>query len=112
MTAAPKTRSILVQTGGGRLIVDNIPANAKVTYGPVSPGKPSGYGEGNALRIYTTAGNQLAVFKNVEYFRDLSLNVREEKVTKTVREDAERGPDGEYRKSDYESTREWVEVEV
>ena len=110
MATAPKTRSILVnRSHGDPLIIEDIPANARITFGPVTPGGKS-YDNPNALRIYTTANNQLAVVLNVTDFRDLSLGVKQRKTTKKVREDAERGPDGEFRKSDYEETHEWVEV--
>lgn len=113
MTAAktPTVRSILVNRRGDEpLIIENIPSTARITFGPVTPGKQN-YGDNpNALRIYTTANNQLAVILNVTDFRDLSLDVKMRKTTKKIREDAQRGPDGEYRKSDYEETHEWVEV--
>lgn len=108
--AAPKTRSILVKQAHQKaLIVEDIPANAKITYGPIQPGKES-YRSGNALRIYTAANNQLAVFVDVESFRDLSLTVKERKVTKKARSDAEVGPNGATSEDSYEETYEWVGV--
>jgi hypothetical protein len=79
---ATETREILViLKGGKRRRVSNIPANAKITYGPVSPGGRWASDQQNALRIYTSQQNQLAVFVGVEEFRDLSLEVQEQKVS-------------------------------
>ena len=89
--------------------MDGIPSNAKITYGPVQPGKQS-YGSENALRIYTSTNNQLGVFLGVESFRDLSLTVRERKVSATSESSVEIGPDGEKRESKGEKTYDWVEV--
>ncbi|TDZ42200.1 hypothetical protein [Mycobacteroides franklinii] len=76
------TRTILViLKGGKRRQVSNIPANAKITYGPVSPGGNWNGNQQNALRIYTSQQNQLAVFVGVEEFRDLSLTIQEQKVS-------------------------------
>lgn len=110
--AKTATREILVLLRGGRRRkVTGIPANAKITYGPVSPGRQDFSGNGgNALRIYTTTNNQLAVFLNVEEFRDLSLNIFEEKVIAKGSEESERGPKGSRRKSEVEETVEWEEA--
>ena len=75
VASIPLTRAILIETRDGVKKVEGIPANAKITYGPVNPGKNTGYHENNCLRIYTAANNQLAVFLNVISFRDLSLTV-------------------------------------
>ncbi|MBF9316996.1 MULTISPECIES: hypothetical protein [Mycobacteroides] len=75
----PDTRTILViLKGGKKRQVSNIPANAKITYGPISPGNWNC--DQNALRIYTSQQNQLAVFVGVEEFRDLSLTIQEQKA--------------------------------
>lgn len=83
---------MIARPGGGRQIVENIPATAKITFGPVTPGKASGYGERNCLRIYTAGNNQLAVFTEVLYFRDLSLTVKTEKVSKKQTQESVTGP--------------------
>lgn len=121
MTAA-KTRSILIKKyDGSSVIVDGIPSTAKITFGPFSPGKPTTdqYGRKSstgdntkALRIYTTAQNQLAVFLDVQSFRDLSLTVKERKTNVKLRKDATVGPNGKYTDDQYEETYEWVELEV
>ena len=113
MTATKKTestRSILVNRQHNEpLVVGGIPATAKITYGPVQPGKES-YRGGNALRIYTSANNQLAVFLDVESFRDLSLTVKERKTTTISEGETIIGPDGKKTKSAGEVSHEWVEV--
>ena len=109
-TSTSGTRSILViRRSDEPIIVGRIPTNAKITYGPVQPGKES-YGGGNALRIYTSASNQLAVFLDVESFRDLSLTVQERKTTTASEGETVIGPDGKKTKSAGEVTYEWVEV--
>lgn len=112
-TRTAATRSILVHRRGEEdVIVEGVPANAKITFGPVNPGKPGYHGDNmNALRIYTSANNQLAVFLNVTSFRDLSLTVKERQVTRKVRSDAKRGPDGRVSEDSYEETYEWVEAQ-
>lgn len=113
--AATKTREILVYLNNGeKLLVGDIPANAKITFGKLQPGERDGYGSGggNALRIYTTTNNQLAVFCGVKSFRDLSLTVKEQKVTRKLRSDVQAGPNGTFKDEDYEQTYEWETVEV
>lgn len=102
-------RSILVKTRDGDKIVEGVPANAKITFGPIQPGKQE-YGSGNCLRIYTTANNQLAVFLGVTEFRDLSLVVRHKKVKETQKRKAEHGPNGEFVETSTDETYTW-EVE-
>lgn len=96
---AQETRTIEVTLQGGRKTrVGNIPATAKITYGPVSPGTQRPYGDsGNCLRIYTSQQNQLAVFIGVQEFRDLSLTVERQVVRKDASEFTEKGPKGSKR---------------
>ena len=77
-----ESRTVLVvMNDGSKRRVSDIPKDAKITYGPVSPGK-NGYGSENALRIYTSASNQLAVFVGVKEFRDEALTVQTQRVDK------------------------------
>lgn len=69
---------MVILNDGTRRQVSEIPADAKVTFGPVSPGK--GFHTENALRIYTSQQNQLAVFVGVKEFRDLSLTIKEQRI--------------------------------
>lgn len=104
------TREILVVLRGGvRRKVSGIPANAKITYGPVSPGARD-YSGSNALRIYTTTNNQLAVFVNVEEFRDLSLTVQEQRVERKENNESSRGPEGRRQAVEVEETYEWEQA--
>ena len=109
MSTTAKTREILIEGRDGKRIVGGIPANAKITYGPVQPGK-AGYGSDNALRIYTSANNQLAVFLNVISFRDLSLTVKVEKVTKNGESSSEHGPKGSKSESRSETSVVWEDA--
>lgn len=80
MTTKTAERSIeIIFEKGSRERVSGIPANAKITFGPMNPGA-KGYPSETALRIYTSQQNQLAVFRNVATFRDLSLGIEREKV--------------------------------
>lgn len=103
-------RSILVKTTDGDKIVEGVPANAKITFGPVQPGKQEYGGGKNCLRIYTTANNQLAVFVGVYEFRDLALVVKGRKVKQRAQRKSECGPNGETVETETEETYTW-EVE-
>lgn len=93
MSTTPKTRSIIIEhSDGSETRVDEIPNNAKITYGPVQPGR-HGYGD-NILRVYTSQSNQLAVFRNVVSFRDLSLTVSTREVTTVDARTETRDPSG------------------
>lgn len=106
-----ETRSILVEhSDGSATIIKKIPDNAKITYGPVSPGKMT-YGSGHALRIYTSANNQLAVFKDVESFRDLSLEVLVREVTVNTNTEDTFGANGRSHKHDSRTVGEFVRKE-
>lgn len=110
-TATKPDRSVLVQrTNGQQQIVGGIPATAKLTYGPVNPGK-QGYGA-NCLRIYTAGNNQLAVFTDVAWFRDMSLNVRSRKKSEKQSREAEHGPAGAKVASHTEESYEWVDGDL
>ena len=94
MPASPKTRSILIEhSHGGATRVEEIPANAKITFGPVQPGGRAYPGD-NVLRIYTSQSNQLAVFRDVTSFRDLSLSVQVREVTVESESEDVHGPNG------------------
>lgn len=81
MPSKTDNRTLLVNTKKEELRV-TIPADYKVTFGPVQPGS-RGYGdEGNCLRIYESETKQRAVFVNVVSFRDLSIPV-ERRVKRT-----------------------------
>lgn len=95
MTTA-KERTILIEHREGNTTeVGNIPACSKITYGPIQPGSKGGYSSGeNVLRIYTTANNQLAVFRDVKSFRDLSLLVTRHAVQTDIDVTETHGPTG------------------
>lgn len=105
---AKPVRSILIYLDDGKkVLVEDIPGNAKVTYGKLQPGP---HYSGNALRIYTVESNQLAVFCNVSSFRDLSLTVKEQTVQRRLKENATTGPNGAFGESEYETEYTWGEV--
>ena len=78
-----ETRQLLIERNNGKDLKITIPADFKVTFGQVQPGKGGGYGEGFALRIYKTEKDQRAVFTNVKSFRDLAIPVEEKIVQRT-----------------------------
>lgn len=97
MTATKSTRSILIAgMDGSETLVNGIPASAKITFGPVQPGR-NGYSSENVLRIYTSQSNQLAVFRNVASFRDLTLDVQVREVIASESIEEATGPDGRSR---------------
>lgn len=67
------TRTIEVHTPNKTFRVKNIPSDARITYGGTRPDQPGG--KTNTLRIYKSGNHQLAVFREVEWFRDLSLEI-------------------------------------
>ena len=68
-----ETKTLLVRDDTGSFRV-SIPADAKVTFGPIQP--KGGWDQtGLVLRIYEAESRQLAAFVNVKTFRDLSLKV-------------------------------------
>ena len=77
-TPSTKTRSIEIHTDTKVILVDNIPKDAKITYGGLRPDQPGS--RTNTLRIYTSQQNQLAVFRDVIWFRDMSLELTERDI--------------------------------
>lgn len=82
------SREILIERKGNKKAVVTIPADAKVTLAPMVSFSKFGHDgteSGLALRIYVGSGkeNQIAVFRNVEAFRDLALPYREATVEKS-----------------------------
>lgn len=107
-TKPAASRSVLIQRRNGQQqIIGNIPANAKITFGDLNPGKP-GF-NGTALRIYTTGNNQLATFTEVAWFRDLSLTVQTRQRQEKQNREAESGPQGSKSAVHTEESYEWVD---
>lgn len=102
-------RSIIVDTNEGAILVEGIPDDAKITYGPMTPGSKSYQGNERTLRIYTSNTNQLAVFVGVSAFRDLSLTVKKRKVTSESSSKQIEGPDGRLHDVTSATAWEWVE---
>ena len=64
-----------------------VPSDWKVTFGPVVVGKNTNHTRGRhageiplALRFYESETKQRAIFTHVASFRDLSINIQEERV--------------------------------
>lgn len=89
-TPAEPRKILLLLSNGRKRIVSGIPANAKITFGQISPGSTMDRTYG--LRIYTSQQNQLAVFSDVKEFQDLSLIVEDECVTAKVEENNAKKP--------------------
>lgn len=77
-----ETRVITIFKADGRVLRASIPVSAKVTFGPLAPGRGDGYSRGDAnggmyLRVYKTQNQQLMVIPGVASFIDNSVNVEE-----------------------------------
>lgn len=107
---APNRRILVNLDDGRKMLIEDIPANAKVTFGKLQPG-PNFHGQ-NALRIYTVESNQLAVFCDVSSFRDLSLTVKEQSAHRRLRENAKAGPNGSFSDGEYTTEYAWEEVNL
>ena len=71
MTAKTEgTRTIYIEKYKKGWQVLEIPATARVTFGPLIPGAGVPGATGLYLRIYKTSNHQLAVIPNVLQFRD------------------------------------------
>lgn len=77
-------RTIKVIFETKQVTVSGIPDGAKITYAGLRPDTPGG--KTNTLRIYSTSRgeNQLAVFRDVVSFVDMSLTVSEDLPVKKV----------------------------
>jgi hypothetical protein len=105
------TRTYEVRTTEGSYRID-IPADWKVTYGPVSPGTKGSYGEGNALRIYESDTKQRAIFTGVQSFRDVSIPVQRLMVKRKGSEEFESDTSGNRRgRTEVVVERKWVSVD-
>lgn len=103
------SRSVIVDTNEGPILVEGIPDDAKITYGPMTPGSKSYQGNERTLRIYTSQTNQLAVFVGVTSFRDLSLTISRRQVTNSGETTSVQGPDGKFYQATADETYEWVQ---
>ena len=104
-------RRILVETNTGQYILENVPANAKVTFSKVNPASERSFDNSYCLRVYTSESNQLAVMTGVISFRDLSIGLKARKVTFEGEERVVTGPDGRNRYVTEGTEYEWVQVE-
>lgn len=86
-----------------------IPANWKVTFGPLTPG--SKYGGSYALRVYESETKQRAVFVDVTSFRDLSIPYMKYVKNSRSTTESQSGSGGNLASSQTEFSDEWVPVE-
>ena len=75
----------LLTMSGGKKKKVTVPADWKVTFGPIVPGsQKSGFSGSNCLRFYQDRDHPRAVFTGVEEFREAGVNVLEQRTrTKT-----------------------------
>lgn len=105
------TRTLLIERANGNFTkVENIPPDAKVTFGGVNP-TAQGYNKSYCLRVYTSKDNQLAVFTDVVAFRDSTLKIMERKIKRNSTSGSEFGPNGGLLRVEAVSSAEWEEVE-
>lgn len=89
-TKEKELKVYLLEFKGGTKKRITIPADYKVTFGPLVPGSKSHNGHDSlCLRIYETKEKQRAVFTNVMSFRDQSIPVSE-RIVHTKNERATR----------------------
>lgn len=106
-----KTKELLiVHTDGRKVLVKNVPEDAKVTFSTVNPAADRTFRPGYCVRIYKTENHQLGVFTNVESFRDLSLKVFEQAVREVHESETERGPNKKTAKVESAVVSAWEEV--
>jgi hypothetical protein len=90
-----------------------IPESQRFTFGPFAPGA-KGYGGGSdcALRIYEGANkdNQIAVFRNVDSVRDLSVKLMKKITTKDGEAKMVENADGSMSESQMTVGEDWVAV--
>ena len=85
-------------THGARKRV-TVPADWRVTYGPLTPGVKGGSygdGEGAVLRMYESKDKQRAMFRKVTSFIDLSIKMQVEIVDTAEDTFVESDSDGNY----------------
>lgn len=100
-------RTYEIKQGSERFRID-IPANFKVTFGPLTPG--SKFGSAYALRVYESDTKQRAVFVDVTSFRDLSIPYRKYvKNTKSASQ-SEHTDKRDSHSSETQRSDEWVSV--
>jgi hypothetical protein len=95
-----------VKTRNERLRI-RVPADWKVTFGPVSPGSKFGGSGELALRFYESDTKQRAIFTDVISFRDLSIPVQRLVKKASGSEEWTQDENGEERKSRTKIDREW-----
>jgi hypothetical protein len=106
-TTDTDTRTYEIVQSHERFRID-VPANWKVTFGPLAPG--SKYGGGYALRLYESETKQRAVFVDVTSFRDLSIPYRKYVKNTKARDAFDKNSQGEVSSSIREHSDEWVPV--
>lgn len=85
--ADDKTYILELKNGQQRRVT--VPANWKVTFGPLIPGERGGGNGCLALRFYETKDKQRAIFTDVKSFRDSEIPILEKRV-KTKRQVVEK----------------------
>lgn len=108
-TDDPDIRTYEIKQGSDRFRID-IPANFKVTFGPLTPGSKFGGGQ-YALRVYESETKQRAVFVDVSSFRDLSIPYRRFVKNTKAHAESESSSKGRSASSEVQFSDEWVEVE-
>ena len=80
----PSMTTYLIEFNDGRRQRVTVPDDWKVTFGPAFMAKKEEYNGRTvpmALRFYESKENQRAIFTGVKNFRDVSIQIEEEKVT-------------------------------
>lgn len=104
-------KTYILELKGGNQRRITVPANWKVTFGPLTPGERNGSGT-LALRFYESKENQRAIFTDVKSFRDSDIEIQE-KVTKVKQQNLRREtPDGDKLVCVEARVSEWVDPDA
>lgn len=88
-----ETKEYILELDNGSQRKLTIPADWKVTFGPINPGS-KGH-QPLAVRFYESKDKQRAIFTDVKSFRDASIPI-EEKITRVKRQNiTKKTPEGE-----------------
>ena len=90
---SPEIKTYILELKNGKLRRVQVPADWKVTFGPLIPGERNGPGT-LALRFYEGKEHQRAIFTDVKSFRDSAIPIEERQIkveSQRVRKDTESG---------------------
>ena len=107
--AKANEKTYLVERHKETLLV-TVPADWKVTFGPVFTPNKGGYGgPENCLRFYEAKDKQRAIFTGVLGFRDTSIPVKRKVVEVKGKSEFQKGPKGEKHAAEENVEERWTQ---